>query len=133
MGTSTDGLVWRFHLHCGIKFYDDTDFSADVALFSLNRQHQSQHPSQSWWFLYLFGQTVVLQANQDYWAGRPKIDQLIFRSIPDNSVRSLRLQNGSVRTMEFPNPDDLVIIRSDPNLQMIDLANEVSGQRLSQM
>ena len=76
---------------------------------------------------------MVLQANQDYWAGRPKIDQLIFRSIPDNSVRSLRLQNGSVRTMEFPNPDDLVIIRSNPNLQVIDLANEVSGQRLSQM
>ena len=42
--TSTDGLVWRFHLRSGIKFHDDTDFNADAVLFSLNRQHQSQHP-----------------------------------------------------------------------------------------
>ena len=63
---------------------------------------------------------MVLQANHDYWAGRPKIDQLIFRSIPDNSVRLLELQNGSIQAMEFPNPDDLVIIRRDPNLQVIE-------------
>ncbi|HIO79939.1 TPA: hypothetical protein EYG59_15290, partial [Candidatus Poribacteria bacterium] len=45
---------------------------------------------------------VVLEANQDYWAGRAKIDQLIFRSIPDNSIRLLELQNGSIQVMEFP-------------------------------
>ena len=66
------------------------------------------------------GDKVVLEVNTDYWGGRPNLDRIIFRSIPDNSVRLIELQNGSIHAMEFPNPDDLPQIREDPNLAVVE-------------
>ena len=66
------------------------------------------------------GDKVVLEVNRDYWGGRPNLDRIIFRSIPDNSVRLIELQNGSIHAMEFPNPDDLPQIREDPNLTVVE-------------
>ena len=62
---------------------------------------------------------IVLEANEAYWGGRPLLDRVIFRSIPDNSVRLIALQDGSLHTMEFPNPDDLQRIRDDARLELI--------------
>ena len=62
---------------------------------------------------------IVLTANDDYWGGRPMLDRVIFRSIPDNSVRLIELQQGSLHAMEFPNPDDLEQIRDDETLELI--------------
>ena len=62
---------------------------------------------------------IVLAANDAYWDGRPMLDRVIFRSIPDNSVRLIELQQGSLHAMEFPNPDDLEQIRDDETLELI--------------
>ncbi|HEY8451017.1 MAG TPA: ABC transporter substrate-binding protein [Natronosporangium sp.] len=40
---------------------------------------------------------VVLAANDDYWGGRPKIDQLVFKPIPEVSTRIAALQSGDVQ------------------------------------
>ena len=45
---------------------------------------------------------IVLEANDAYWGGRPPLDRIIFQSIPDNSVRLIKLQEGSLHAMEFP-------------------------------
>ena len=191
--SSKDGLTWTFHLRKGVKFHDGTPFNADAILFSLNRQHESNHPFHSvggpyiYWsdtglantvdeitavdeytvqitlkqpyapFIYTIAMTpfsivsptavkkwkvdftnhpvgtgpfifdrwdrndkVVLKVNKGYWDGRPPLERIIFRSIPDNSVRLIELQNGSLHAMEFPNPDDLPQIREDPNLIVIE-------------
>ena len=191
--SSEDGLTWRFNLRKGVKFHDGTPFNAEAVLFSLNRQHDSNHPfhnvggSYTYWsytglaeivekiiapdaytvqitlkrpyapFIYTIAMTpfsivsptalqkwkadfrnhpvgtgpfkfvrwdredkVVLEANKDYWEGRPPLDRIILRSIPDNSVRLIELQNGSIHAMEFPNPDDLPQIRADDQLRIIE-------------
>lgn len=59
---------------------------------------------------------IVLEANTEYWGGRPYLDRLIFRVIPDNSVRWLELQKGSIDAMDGINPDDIPAIKSDPNV-----------------
>ena len=66
------------------------------------------------------GDKVVVDVNEDYWSGRPPLDRIIFRSIPDNSVRLIELQNSNIHAMEFPNPDDLHHIREDTQLQIIE-------------
>ena len=46
-------------------------------------------------------------------------DRIIFRSIPDNSVRLMEPQQGRLHAMEFPNPDEIPIIRSDGRLELL--------------
>ena len=191
--SSADGLTWIFHLRRNVKFHDGTPFDAESVLFSLNRQHDPNHPFHNvggpyiYWsdtglaeivneitaldaytvqitlnrpyapFVYTIamapfsiisptaatkrredftnhpigtgpfkfvrwdrGDKVVVDVNEDYWSGRPPLDRIIFRSIPDNSVRLIELQNSSIHAMEFPNPDDLHHIREDTQLQIIE-------------
>lgn len=62
---------------------------------------------------------IVLVANDDYWGGRPNLDRVIFRSIPDNAIRLIELQQGGLHAMEFPNPDDLQQIEADDTLRLL--------------
>ena len=65
------------------------------------------------------GDRVVLEANENHWAGRPALDRFIFRSIPDNSDRLMELQAGNIHAMEFPNPDEIPLIEGDSQLELI--------------
>lgn len=44
---------------------------------------------------------IVLEANDDYWAGRPYIDRYIYRVIPDPSTMFLDLKAGTVDWMNL--------------------------------
>jgi len=62
---------------------------------------------------------ITLEANKDYWNGRPYLDQVVFRSIPDNSVRFLELKSGSIHICQFPNPEDIDLAKKDDNLKLV--------------
>lgn len=63
---------------------------------------------------------IILEKFADYWdkAGGPYLDKVIFRAIPENSVRFLELKTGSINICQFPNPADIPMAQSDPNLQL---------------
>jgi len=62
---------------------------------------------------------VTLEANEDYWRGRPKIDKIIFRVIPDPSARLLSLEVGEIHGMEYPNPADFDRIKANSDLVLM--------------
>ncbi|MDP6778749.1 MAG: ABC transporter substrate-binding protein [Candidatus Latescibacteria bacterium] len=62
---------------------------------------------------------IVLDANRDYWGAVPKLDRLIFRSIPENSVRLIELTQGSIDGMDNLVPDFIGNIQDDPKLQLL--------------
>ena len=62
---------------------------------------------------------IVLTANNAHWAGKPALDGLIFRTIPDNSVRLTELQQGNIHVMEFPNPEDIPLIQGDARFELV--------------
>lgn len=62
---------------------------------------------------------IVLEANETHWAGSPTFDRLIFRSIPDNAVRLMGLQEGNLHVMEFPDPDEIPLIQGDPQFEVL--------------
>jgi len=45
------------------------------------------------------GEKIVLEANDAYWEGRPNIDRIIYRIIPDSATMFLELRAGSVDMM----------------------------------
>lgn len=61
---------------------------------------------------------IVLDANKTFWAGRPNVDRLIFRVIPDNSARFLELQAGTIDIMDGLNPSDVGAARSSGSLHL---------------
>jgi len=64
---------------------------------------------------------IILEKNADYWdkSAGPYLDKVVFRSIPENSVRFLELKAGSIHICQFPNPADVELARKDPNIKLI--------------
>ena len=58
---------------------------------------------------------IVLEANEDYWRGRPALDRVVFRTIPEEGARMLSLQTGEVDMVLLPTPSDLPALEADPN------------------
>ncbi|TXT36465.1 MAG: dipeptide transport system substrate-binding protein [Comamonadaceae bacterium] len=63
---------------------------------------------------------IRYKAFPQYWAGKAKIDDLIFSITPDNSVRWAKLQKGECHVMPYPNPADLDAMRKDPNVTVLE-------------
>ena len=63
---------------------------------------------------------VRFKAHPAYWAGKAKIDDLIFSITPDASVRWAKVQKAECHVMPYPNPADLDSIRKDAQVQVLE-------------
>lgn len=72
-------------------------------------------------------QEVVLEANPDHWGTKPKVKRAIVRNIKDNSQRVAALKAGEVHAIEGINPDDLKVLRADPNLYVQNRPTNTTG------
>lgn len=54
---------------------------------------------------YVDGEVMELTANEDYWAGRPLLDQIVLYPKPEPASRLSALQSGEVDWAEVPAPD----------------------------
>ncbi|MGE3914044.1 MAG: ABC transporter substrate-binding protein [Chloroflexota bacterium] len=61
---------------------------------------------------YVDGQVMELEPNADYWGGKPKLDKLILRPMPDPATRLAALQSGEVQWAEVPPPDSVASLRA---------------------
>jgi peptide/nickel transport system substrate-binding protein len=62
---------------------------------------------------------ITVDSNADYWGGKPSVDQVIWRVIPDASARYLALKAGDIQGMEQATPEDFEAAQSDPELQVL--------------
>jgi dipeptide transport system substrate-binding protein len=63
--------------------------------------------------------TIRYKAHDQYWEGRPKIDNLVYAITPDAAVRVAKLKAGECHVMAFPKPADVEVLRKDPNINLI--------------
>ena len=63
---------------------------------------------------------IRYQAHPDYWAGKAKIDNLVFAITPDPAVRYQKLKAGECHVMPYPNPADLEAMRKDPAINLLE-------------
>ncbi len=61
---------------------------------------------------------IVIERNEDYWGEPAKLDQVIYRVIPEESARMLALDTGEVQMVMAPAPSQLDIYRDDPNFTL---------------
>jgi ABC-type transport system substrate-binding protein len=62
---------------------------------------------------------IVLERFDGYWGKKAFLDRVIIKVIPDATARYLALKKGEVDLIDFPSPEDLPAIDSDPNLKTV--------------
>jgi peptide/nickel transport system substrate-binding protein len=62
------------------------------------------------------GDHITVEANDDYWGGRPTIDEIVWRVIPDDSARFLALKAGDIHALEQATAEDVAAADADPEL-----------------
>ncbi|MAO90269.1 MAG: ABC transporter substrate-binding protein [Rhodospirillales bacterium] len=63
---------------------------------------------------------IRYKAHPDYWAGKAKIDDLIFAITPDASVRYEKLKAGECHVMPYPNPADIESMKGNSDLVVME-------------
>lgn len=63
---------------------------------------------------------ITLEANKEYWDGAPKVDKLIYRVVPESSVRLLKLEQGEVHILADVDPEDYQRIQSNAQLKLLE-------------
>lgn len=58
---------------------------------------------------------ITVERNEEWWGGAPKLERIIFRSIPDNSARFAELLAGTVHQADLAQTD-LPSAATDPNI-----------------
>lgn len=62
---------------------------------------------------------VTLDANPDYWGGKPKVDRVIFKVIPDAQTALLQMKQGQVHILADVSSQIIPAIKSDSNLKLV--------------
>ena len=62
---------------------------------------------------------VVLDANPDYWKGKPKLDHVVFKVMPDPQAALLALQRGETQVMGDVATQVVPALRADRNLNVL--------------
>jgi peptide/nickel transport system substrate-binding protein len=62
---------------------------------------------------------VILDANPTYWAGKPKVDHLIFKELPDAQAAVLALKRGEIQILGDVSTPTIPAIRSDHSLELL--------------
>jgi peptide/nickel transport system substrate-binding protein len=69
---------------------------------------------------YTLDERLTLRGNKNYHGGAPKLDGVVFKIIPDETVRTLELETGGVHLITNPiTPDLLPRFEKNKNLQVI--------------
>lgn len=64
---------------------------------------------------------TVLEAFDDYWGGTPAFRQLKFRTIPENTTRTVEVQTGNVDIATAVAFSDVEFLRSDSNIYIVEV------------
>lgn len=66
-------------------------------------------------------ESIVLEKFDDYRIeGQPKLEQVVFEVIPENSARLIALRSGDIDIMDGLNPDDAAGVEEDEELELLE-------------
>ncbi len=63
---------------------------------------------------------IVLERNDAYWGGKPKLQKIVLKSIPEPSARLMALQSGTIDIADDLDPDSIALVKKNPNLSVIE-------------
>lgn len=61
---------------------------------------------------------ITVDANPNYWGGRPKVDRIIFRIVPESATRMLMLERNDAQILADIPPSDYARVQNNNALQL---------------
>lgn len=61
---------------------------------------------------------ITVEANRDYWGGRPKVDRIIFKIVPESATRTLMLERNQAQILADVPPSDYPRVTGNPQLKI---------------
>src|SRR5712664_355308 len=61
---------------------------------------------------------ITVEANPNYWGGRPKVDRIIFRIVPESATRMLMLERNDAQILADVPPSDYARVQNNKALQL---------------
>jgi peptide/nickel transport system substrate-binding protein len=88
----------------------------DTASEWLNQNSASSGPYilKSW----VSESEVVLEANENYWQGRPYFDRVVIKHMPDTVAGFQQVQKGDIDVLMTPGYDQIAQAEADPNVNV---------------
>lgn len=77
------------------------------------------------------GQEITLEANPDWWGGKPKIGRLVLKVVPSPKTMVSALQTSGVHGIDAMDPEDVAGIRSNPAFVLHEISQGLSVCYLS--
>lgn len=62
---------------------------------------------------------VVLEANPDYWRGKPRMDRVVYKVLPDPQAALLALRRGEVHILADVGAPIIPALRQEPNVNVV--------------
>jgi peptide/nickel transport system substrate-binding protein len=62
---------------------------------------------------------ISLDANPDYWRGKPKVDHLVFKEYPDPQSALLALKRGDIQILGDVSAQQIPTLKADPNVEIV--------------
>jgi peptide/nickel transport system substrate-binding protein len=63
-------------------------------------------------------ESLVLEANENYWDGVPKIKRVLIRNVTESATQQLLLQKGDIDIARNLTGDQLAAVKNDPNIKL---------------
>jgi peptide/nickel transport system substrate-binding protein len=63
---------------------------------------------------------ITVTANDAYWGGKPKLQQIVFQPVPEPSVRALKIQNGEGDVAWPIDPKDVAALKGQANTDVLE-------------
>jgi peptide/nickel transport system substrate-binding protein len=65
------------------------------------------------------GEHITLVANEDYWGGRPRLDEIVWKTVPEDAARVMMLKAGDVHHIYRVPPMDVPRLEADPAIRIV--------------
>lgn len=99
-----------------------TGMQSPKAIRDMGDDDYSQHPVGTGPFVFkswTAGDEIVLARNDNYWGEPAKVDEVVFKVVPEDGPRMLMVQTGEAHVGVRVPPEMVDLLNADPNIEVV--------------